>query len=81
MDTLTRLLTRRQAQALLLLMEDLTILEIAQRMHLAQRTAKNHLTEIYTALDVRSCKGAAVWGARNEALVRAWAEQLPFEGD
>jgi DNA-binding CsgD family transcriptional regulator len=60
-------LTARQAEVLRLLDEDLSNLEIADRLFISPRTAENHVSAVFDKLDVTT---------REEAVARAHAEGL-----
>jgi DNA-binding NarL/FixJ family response regulator len=54
-------LTPRQAEILGLLAEGLNAKEIAQRLHVAPRTARNHIQNIYATLGVHRRSEAIAW--------------------
>ena len=60
-------LTARQAEVLQLLGEDLSNIEIADRLFISPRTAENHVSAVFDKLDVSS---------REEAVARARADGI-----
>lgn len=63
----TRALTPRQREVAELVARGRTNREIAAELHIAQRTAENHVKDIMTALDLRNRSQIAVWATHNEA--------------
>ncbi|MGH8921008.1 MAG: response regulator transcription factor, partial [Actinomycetes bacterium] len=63
----TRTLTPRQREVAELVAHGRTNREIAAELHIAQRTAENHVKDIMTALDLRNRSQIAVWATHNEA--------------
>lgn len=61
-------LTARQAEVLQLLDEDLTNLEIADRLFISRRTAENHVSAVLFKLDV-STRDEAVSRARSDGYI------------
>ena len=61
-------LTARQAEVLLLLDEDLSNTEIADRLFISPRTAENHVSAVFDKLDV-SNREEAVAQARTDGLI------------
>ena len=57
-------LTDRQVQILQMLADGLSPRETAERLFIAEKTVRNHLTAIYSALDVNSRSQAIVVGLR-----------------
>lgn len=60
-------LTEREREVLSLVAEGLTNREIGERVHLAEKTVKNHMTNILGKLHVRSRVEAALLAARKNA--------------
>ena len=63
--TLTTL-TAREAEVLERLGRGLTIREIAEQLHLAEKTVKHHVTRILQKLHVRSRTEAALFAMRSQ---------------
>ena len=61
-------LTARQAEVLQLLGEDLSNIEIADRLFISPRTAENHVSAVFDKLDVSS-REEAVARARTDGIV------------
>ena len=61
-------LSEREREVLSLVAEGLTNREIGERVHLAEKTVKNHVTNILGKLHVRSRVEAALLAARKNAL-------------
>src|SRR5205807_6118211 len=57
-------LSEKQERVLDLIVEGLTNREIAERLHLAEKTVKNYVSVILDKLQVRSRTQAAVYGAK-----------------
>ena len=60
----TDVLSARQREIADLVAEGLTNREIAAKLHIAERTAENHLHHIMTKLDLRNRSQLAVWAHR-----------------
>ncbi len=57
-------LTDREREVLLLLVEGLANKQIARRLGIGEKTVKNHLTRVFAALNVTDRTQAALWAAR-----------------
>lgn len=64
-------LTIRELEILLLAARGIGNLEIAQSLHLSERTVKRHLSNVYKKIDVHS-RGAATQKALSEGWISAW---------
>ena len=64
-------LTPREMELLLLAARGMNNLQIAQSLHLSERTVKRHLSNVYKKIDVHS-RGAATKKALSEGWISAW---------
>jgi DNA-binding NarL/FixJ family response regulator len=61
-------LTPRELEALQFLPKGYTNRQIAERLMIAETTVKNHLTNIYSKLGVKSRAGAIAWAWQHGLL-------------
>ena len=61
-----RTLTEQEEKLLELLSEGLTNREMAERMHLAEKTVRNYMSNLFTKLGVKHRTQAALYGARRQ---------------
>jgi DNA-binding CsgD family transcriptional regulator len=59
-------LTTRQQQIARLITQGLSNKEIAEELHISQRTVENHLAQIFVRLDVHNRAQVAVWAAASD---------------
>lgn len=62
-------LTRREREVLALICEGLADKEIASRLNLALNTVRNHVSTVYSKLDVHSRSEAMVWARERRLFV------------
>lgn len=64
-------LTKRELEVLILVSEGMFNKEIADRLHISERTVKNHISSIFKKIDVADRTQAAVFAIRNR-LIPIW---------
>lgn len=71
-DRLITELTPQEERVLDLIVEGLTNRQIGQRLNIAEKTVKNHVTSLMAKLHVERRTQAAVYGARVRGFGRRW---------
>jgi DNA-binding NarL/FixJ family response regulator len=66
-------LTPQEERVLDLIVEGLTNRQIGQRLNIAEKTVKNHVTSLMAKLHVERRTQAAVYGARVRGFGRRWS--------
>lgn len=61
-------LTRREMEVLVLVSEGMFNKEIADKLHISERTVKNHISSIFRKIDVADRTQAAVFAIRNSLI-------------
>ena len=59
-------LSRREVDVLRLAARGLTTQQIADRLHIAPKTADHHIQHIYTKIGVSTRAAAALWAMQND---------------
>ena len=61
-------LTKRELEVLLFLAKGMFNKEIAEKMHISERTVKNHISSIFKKIDVADRTQAAVFAIKNNLV-------------
>jgi DNA-binding NarL/FixJ family response regulator len=70
-DTLTDPLTRREQEVMTLVARGLTNRQIAQELHLSERTVENHVSKILRKMGLTSRARVATWATEQRLLTKS----------